>query len=185
MTGFGLAMLVGCGSSRKTTVLDYDTYQVVEVGAARYVTPAGVTAEKVQQGLVRHHVESLPGTSIEVRIKTDPPRSLKVDGDEERRLYLREIGGNVRTKSIMYHDLAGRRLLRMRIEGIDEDGKRLFGILDVVRESKETAIVRVLGPAELENEIINFVDDFSREISLSDETLDEFLYAHHLGPTEQ
>jgi hypothetical protein len=138
------AGLSSCYKAAKPRVGDFDTYQIVRLGPAEYVTPDGVKVTKTGPGFVEHQVNFLPNSTVRVEVDPNPPRDFKFDADAEKRRFLDELD-NSYLRSAQYSENDGVRRIRVFAEGT-RDEQPVHGILYVIRQQTDTATIRLVGP---------------------------------------
>lgn len=171
LTAAGLAGSVACRRAPVPEVQDLDSYNLVNLGAAKYTTPQGLTLLDRGQGFAEHAISYLPGTVLRVEVDPNPPRDLVFDADAERRQFLDQLGSRS-VRSAQYHEVkndAGeltQRRVKVFASAADEEGRRLHGALMVVRAGQNTATIRAVGPHEDRQEINHLVERMARLMEL-------------------
>lgn len=161
-----VACLAGCATQPRPKVQNFDTYQIVHIGPASYLTHEGLRVVHQERGMVEHVDDSLPGTVIQVELEADPPRSLKFDADQKRRALLLETP-NSRLTSVQYDAVDDTRFVKIFARGLTENQEELFANLILVRKGGETVVLKIVGPLADEIAITRLGERLSRNITIA------------------
>jgi len=163
-------LLTGCATAPQAEVRDFDTYQVISLGDANYVTPMGVRAVNSGRGFVEHQIDHLPGVSVRVSIDPNPPRDFKFDSDAATRQFLDELDTSF-LRSAQYskpvyrngEEVRTQQWMKVFTEGQGSEGP-ISGVLLIVREQNETALIRLIGPRDKRFEMNQMVERIARAV---------------------
>lgn len=168
-TGLALVMALlvwsGCSRTPRPVVQNFDSYETIQIGPVSYVTGQGTRVSATDRGWVQHEVDSIPGATFQVQVKTDPPRNFRYDADLERRRFQRAVP-NGRWTSAQYHSRDGRENMRINVQGLSRKGERVYGALNIVRKDGQTAIVSAMGPMEHRDEIARTTARLAKSLEL-------------------
>jgi len=165
----GGMLSLGCSAGPRPQVQDFDTYQTVRIGQLRYTTPEGYKVVARKQGYAEHATDALPDSRIFVRYDVNPPRDIKVDADAEKRRFLDAVPGS-RLTSAQYSELDNRTRIKIMLEGMTRDEKKLAGSLLMVREGDRTATIHIVGPWEHRDDINHAVEGLGESLQFRDLT---------------
>ncbi|CAN5483635.1 hypothetical protein BH09SUM1_BH09SUM1_29330 [soil metagenome] len=166
--GLLVGALGACSTAPKAVVTDYDSFQTVKLGAASYTTPIGFHVIEEGPGYVIHSYDRMPDTYIRTEVNQNPPRSLKFDADAEKRKFMDEVPGAI-LKSVQYRERDERRRIRVLVDGLTKDNKRLYGSMMMVREEGNSAVIKVVGPYENRAAISRLTDNLASGVVLKDQ----------------
>jgi hypothetical protein len=165
-TILGATLLVGCAGGPRPSVDDFDSYQIVQIGKLRYITPDGIRASDKRRGLVQHDILNHPDVFVKVAFDSNPPRSLRFDADAEKRRFLDQVPNGELT-SVQYGEYEGRQHIKIMVRGRQRDGRLVHGNLLLLREGGNTATVRLIGPWEKRDAMNGYIESFSRTMEFT------------------
>lgn len=162
-----VAVLGGCSrlpNPEVVTVQEFDPYQRVVLGPVNYVTPLGSSVIHQEKGQVHHRFQSLPDSTIIVRLAADPPLSLQRDADRYNRAFLTLMDSGY-TESVEYTTRGTAESVKVTTKGIAEDGSAKTGILAVLRQDGKTVAIYALGEASQRFDLDRAVEKYADAIS--------------------
>ncbi len=161
--GAAFALSAGCSHAPKPDIGDFDTYQVINIGEVKYITPNGLRAVDSGPGYVEHEIEDIPEALLRVEIETEPPRRLGFDADQRTRQFLREVPKSQLT-NVQYDRRDGRHYLKMLSKGEAENGLPLYAEMSLIRDDNETILFKIVGPMEDQPEMSRLLERLSEAV---------------------
>jgi len=159
---------LACASaSTKPTVDDYDTYQIISIGNARYITPNGFSAGETASGRVDHRIAGRPDTLVRVQVLNEAPSTLKFDIDREQRRFLSEVPGSA-LRSVQHKDDGPRTTMNVMASGRAENGQPVYGTMYFVREAEDTVLVKVMGPYKDRDDLDRIAEKIARDLHFAE-----------------